>query len=128
MECSSKQWRVGMTSFVLCVCGGRDYQDRERVFSTLDRVHSKRPVTLLVHGDASGADSLAAAWAIVQGVQIRAFPAAWNKHGRRAGPIRNSEMVACGIDGLVAFPGGNGTADMVRQAYAAGVAVMEVVT
>lgn len=115
-----------MSEFVLCVCGGRDYQDREKVFSTLDRVHAKRPVTLLVHGAARGADSLGAEWAMARGIETKPFPADWNTHGRRAGPVRNAEMVAHGLDGLVAFPGGTGTADMVRQCRAAGVAVMEV--
>jgi len=40
--------------------------------------------------------------------------------------MRNQQMVDYGLDGLAAFPGGNGTADMVRRARAAGVTVMEV--
>lgn len=39
-----------------------------------------------------------------------------------AGPIRNSFMLALGPDLVLAFPGGRGTADMVRQASEAGVA------
>lgn len=37
-------------SFVLAVCGGRDYSDSARVFQSLDRVHAKRRITILVHG------------------------------------------------------------------------------
>jgi len=35
---------------VVIVCGGRDYMDRDAVFSSLDKVHAKAPVTLLAHG------------------------------------------------------------------------------
>ncbi len=115
-----------MSAFVLCVCGGRDYQDKDRAFATLDRVHSKRPISQLVHGGASGADALAGEWAAQRGVAVKVFPADWQAHGRAAGPRRNADMVAYGIDGLVAFPGGRGTADMVRQCRASAITVMEV--
>jgi len=53
--------------------------------------------------------------------------AKWSKHGRAAGPIRNQEMIdECKPDLVVAFPGGRGTADMVRRAKAAGIRVIEV--
>ena len=52
------------------------------------------------------------------------YPAQWDVYGRRAGPIRNQEMIDEGKpDGVVAFPGGKGTADMVRRAEAAGLKV-----
>jgi len=44
--------------------------------------------------------------------------------GRRAGAIRNQEMIDEGkADGVVAFPGGKGTEDLVRRAEAAGLTV-----
>jgi len=55
------------------------------------------------------------------------FLANWRTHGKAAGPIRNQQMLDEGRPHLVvAFPGGTGTADMVRRAKAAGVPVMEV--
>ncbi|MEM9912925.1 MAG: hypothetical protein AAF922_19365 [Pseudomonadota bacterium] len=46
--------------------------------------------------------------------------------GRAAGPIRNKEMLDEGCpDLVVAFPGGRGTANMVKQAQAAGVEVLD---
>jgi len=44
---------------------------------------------------------------------------------RRAGPERNAAMLGLGPDLVVAFPGGSGTAGMVRLAKAAGVEVIE---
>ena len=45
------------------VCGGRNYSDRKRVFTTLDALHAETPITVLMHGDARGADALADDWA-----------------------------------------------------------------
>jgi hypothetical protein len=107
------------------VCGGRDYADRDRVFSILDVAHAANPIIELIHGAATGADTLADEWARGK-VAIRAFPAPWEL-GRRAGAIRNQKMLNDGKPHLViAFPGGAGTADMVRRAKKAGVPVVRV--
>ena len=111
--------------FRLLVCGGRDYADRSHVWATLDRVHRKRPLGLVIHGAARGADTLAAEWALERNIETWAFPAAWAEEGRAAGVKRNQTMLQVGRPmGVVAFPGGNGTADMVARAEAAGVPVM----
>lgn len=77
----------------LLVCGGRDYTDKAAAWAALDRAHRKRAVSLVIHGAARGADTLGAAWAQERGIPVQAFP------------------------------GGSGTADMVRRARAAGVVV-----
>lgn len=118
--------RAGTT---VLVCGGRAFDDHRCVFRTLDVLHAKRRIALIVHGDATGADRWADRWAHTGGNDIgrMAFPADWERHGRAAGPIRNAEMLrAAKPDVVVAFPGGKGTADMVRRAKAAGVDVIEV--
>lgn len=105
------------------VCGGRDYRDRPGVFDALNRAHAKRAICLVIHGAASGADSLGSAWARNRGIEEVPFPADWTQ-GRAAGPIRNQRMLDDGKpDAVIAFPGGQGTADMVRRAEAAGVPV-----
>lgn len=79
----------------------------------------------LVHGAATGADSLAAEWwGDIQERPTEAHPADWDRHGKAAGPIRNQEMVDSGLDLCIAFPGGRGTADMIRRCEAAGVPVV----
>jgi hypothetical protein len=51
----------------------------------------------------------------------------WAGLGRKAGPIRNEQMLSEGQPHLVvAFPGGRGTAHMVGIARAAGVEVIEI--
>lgn len=109
------------------VCGGRDYQDREHVFATLDAIHAKTPVSCIIQGRAPGGDALAGSWAVSRLISCHVFAAEWQKHGRAAGPIRNKRMLEEGRpDLIVAFPGGTGTADMVRQARRAGVRVVAV--
>lgn len=101
------------------VCGGRDYSDEETLFSTLDKLHEKNPISCIISGMASGADSLAIYWAEERRVGYEAYPAQWKKHGKSAGPIRNQHMIDEGKpDYCVAFPGGRGTADMVSRCKA----------
>lgn len=108
------------------VCGGRNYADRDRVYEVLDVIHANLPIDFIVHGCALGADKLANDWAREHGVDRLEYPADWRIHGRGAGPIRNQLMADAGAALCVAFPGGRGTADMVRRATAAGIPVQVV--
>lgn len=108
----------------ILITGGRDFDDREMLFLALDRLHSELGFTLLIHGDAKGADRLAGEWATERTIEVLACPADWKRHGRAAGPIRNRQMLEHMPDLLVAFPGGRGTADMVSVATKAGLRVV----
>lgn len=102
----------------LLVCGGREYRDRRLVFECLDAV---RP-DVVITGDAYGADELAREWARARCVPLFVFFANWHAHGKAAGPIRNRQMLDVGKpDAVMAFPGGKGTANMMRLAREAGV-------
>jgi predicted Rossmann-fold nucleotide-binding protein len=110
----------------ILVCGGRDYRNVSAVINALAALHAKRPITALIEGGAKGADQIARAWAEQCGWPVLTFKADWQRHGKRAGPLRNARMIAEGRpDGVIAFPGGRGTADMVSQARAAGLTVWE---
>ena len=108
------------------VTGGRDFNDGDLVNATLDRLHVEYHFTTLVHGAASGADRLSGEWAASRGVPVEANPADWKKYGRAAGPIRNSQMLDDKPDLVIAFPGGKGTADMIRKAQSAGLTVIRI--
>lgn len=129
----------------ILVCGGRDYKDLTRVCSVLDDLHfgtgpdggiggKQRLITCVITGAARGADAMAEEWARHRQVRYRGYPAQWDLHGKSAGPRRNRDMLLAEhvpdfgrVLGLVvAFPGGRGTADMVRLANEAGIKVMEI--
>lgn len=98
----------------VCVCGGRDYTNKARVFRCLDNALAILGDIELIHGDANGADKLAGEWAEIRNQKATPFPAKWKKYGKSAGPIRNREMINNGFDFLIAFPGDKGTADMIE--------------
>lgn len=110
------------------VCGGRDYGNRYEQEASNREEKYKMHVILseykhiygdiftIIHGAARGADTLAGKWAKANGIPVIEFPADWNKHGKRAGPIRNQQMLDEGKpDVVIAFRGGQGTADMVKR-------------
>lgn len=110
------------------VCGGRDYVQEWNIFQALEELWEANDYRLVViEGGARGADTAAALWAETwndRGVLHLQFRANWREHGKSAGPRRNQMMLDEGKPNLVlAFPGGAGTADMVRRAQAAGIEV-----
>jgi len=108
------------------VCGGRSYGNIKAVFDTLSGLQPEPE--LIIHGSASGADKIAQTWADSVGVCCWVYPAKWKKYGKAAGPMRNQVMIDEGKpDLVVAFPGGAGTADMIRRARAARIPVLQVV-
>jgi predicted Rossmann-fold nucleotide-binding protein len=107
------------------VCGGRKYADRARLFAEMDRLAEVHGPLIVIQGGATGADALAREWARQRRAEIVTMPAEWEKHGPSAGPIRNQRMVDfCHPDGVVAFPGGRGTRDMLRRAQRAGLPIL----
>jgi hypothetical protein len=79
-------------------------------------------ITEIVHGGARGIDS--AAHAVVEALwPVKVFPAQWQKHGPKAGPIRNG-LMADYADALIAIPHkfmeSRGTRDMIGQMRAKG--------
>lgn len=115
-----------MTPIRVLVTGGRGFTDESMVVRALDATHAAAGVACVIEGGASGADAFARRWARDKNVPLASFPAEWRRHGKAAGPIRNSHMLTVGRPDLVlAFPGTNGTVDMVRKSKAAGVEVLE---
>ena len=107
------------------VCGGRDFDDAMTLGSWLGGVHNKAGITLLIEGGARGADFMARKFAEWQKIPVKTFKADWAL-GKKAGPIRNRKMLEEGKpDLVVAFQGGAGTANMIKQARDAGVRVIE---
>ena len=104
------------------VCGGRDFNDKDVAFAVLDALKAKYGDIVIIQGGAPGADRLAKIWAKENNVRCEQYNADWDRYGKAAGPIRNQWMIDDGKPDLfVAFPGGNGTADMVAKCRKAGI-------
>ncbi len=111
------------------VCGGRAFEDYAMFEAAMSDLLALRGCPWrIVHGDATGVDTMAGEWGKRKAIYVVPCPADWNKHGKAAGPVRNQEMLDKFKPQLVvAFPGGRGTADMVRRAREVGVDVAEIV-
>jgi hypothetical protein len=109
------------------VCGSRHWQDRERIADRLFdlSLETENLGCTIVHGNAKGADKIAAQEAPKIGLLVEAHPADWEHHGKRAGPIRNIEMADAGADLCIAFWDGQskGTNHMLTVAQERGIPV-----
>ena len=112
------------------VCGGRNFDERELVWRTLDQYQENYGPLTVIQGGAPGADCWAREWAYgqtpVREVTLVSVPADWEKWGSAAGPQRNHLMLDQKPDIVLAFPGGRGTADMIARAEQAGVEIVKV--
>ncbi|WP_258047458.1 DUF2493 domain-containing protein [Streptomyces sp. SM13] len=119
------------------VTGSRDWQEIGAIRRALNEVLAVRPHNqplVVVHGDCpTGADIMAKVWALTtftpactddyERVTEEPHPAAWHLHGRKAGPIRNQNMVNKGADLCLAFirNGSRGATGCANLAEAAGI-------
>lgn len=109
----------------MLICGDRHWTEMKLIYTLVEALP---PDTIVIHGAAEGADALAGKIAESFGLATFAFPAQWQRFGRRAGPIRNQRMLDEGKPSLVVafhnyLPGSKGTKDMVLKARLAGIPV-----
>ena len=119
----------------LLVTGSRYLNDYKYFSKEMDKFCGIYPIpTTVIHGAARGADTLASRWVremnsmrnhdpIITEIEE---PAKWKLHGKAAGPIRNQLMlVEHKPDMVLAFPGGKGTANMIKIARWNGVPIVD---
>lgn len=88
---------------LVLITGSRDWDDEARVIQAVGEIDRRAGRGTLLHGDARGADRIAAEAARCLGWELEAVPAQWDLYGRSAGPRRNAEMVARKPDICLAF-------------------------
>ncbi len=112
------------------IAGSRDFNDYRLLRKQVDyyRLH-KNEITQVVSGCAKGADTLGEQYAEENGIEIKRFPADWNKHKRAAGPIRNRQMAEY-ADVLIAVWDGSsrGTKNMIDEMNKLGKPVFVIMT
>lgn len=107
-------------------CGSRGFRNGDVARTAIrDAFDPPSPGDVLVHGDARGADRLAAAVAGDMGIACEAHPADWASDGRAAGVVRNARMIATRPTLVVALWDGrsHGTLDTIQRATQAGIPV-----
>ena len=111
----------------IIVAGSRGFDDYPLLESKLDELLKGISGEVeIVSGHAKGADSLGEQYALKRGLPLHIMKADWERFGRRAGFIRNQQMLDYALEEtplLVAFWDGlsNGTRDMIIRAQEEGV-------
>ncbi len=97
----------------ILVCGSRSWTNLTLIHTYLQNVGA----TLIIYGNARGADKLAGQIASQLNIPVEVYLPDWDRYGKRAGFIRNREMLEKGKPDLVlAFWDGesNGTRNMIE--------------
>lgn len=110
-------------SIKLMATGSRHWSDEFLLRAVLNHIAEDYNITLLIHGDADGADRFADAWALDCGIARKPLPPDYERYSRTVAPvIRNTEGVKL-ADAVVAFRArgkSNGTDDCKGKAERAG--------
>lgn len=95
---------VTESAYRVLVTGSRTWTDFSLILAEVRTLADHHPRLVIVHGAApSGADMLASLAARQFGVVQERHPAAWRRLGKRAGYVRNEEMVMTHPDECLAF-------------------------
>ena len=111
---------------LIAVTGGKTVTDADAIWNALDKVRTKYPDMVLVHGGGPGVEKVAASWAAARGVKQVVCRPNWNAHGKAAPFRRNEEIINLVPRGIVAFPGSGITANLLDKARQAGIPIMEI--
>lgn len=88
--------------FKVIIAGGRNFNDFQKLCTTMDHLLKNKTDITIISGGARGADSLGEKYAKLRGYKLIVMKADWNKNGKRAGFLRNMEMLNV-TDGIVCF-------------------------
>lgn len=105
------------------ICGSRNWKEEDVLpeYRIETYIKTLPPNTVIIHGAAPGADTVADRVATELGHTPLPFEAKWGLYGDSAGPIRNQEMLDIGKpDRVAAFHedigNSKGTRDMIDRA------------
>jgi hypothetical protein len=99
-----------MNELRIIIAGSRSFNDyqclrkeslkivRETVIKLTGNPSIQKELVTIVSGCAKGADSLGEQFAKEFGLKLKQFPANWDRYGRRAGYMRNTDMATFASD------------------------------
>jgi cell division ATPase FtsA len=109
----------------ILVCGSRDWDDFDAIANRLCKYAADILPVVILHGGAAGADGIAGAAARLLRFEVRVFRPDWSEHGKRAGILRNLQMLDEQPDLVIAFQrnGSRGTQHTINEARRRGIPV-----
>lgn len=112
-----------MIDLKVIVAGSRTITNYKKIRELIDSLDLD--ISEVVSGHANGVDKLGERYANEKGIDLKIFPADWDKYGKKAGWIRNEEMGDY-ADYLIAFWDGRsrGTQHMISYASSKNIPVV----
>lgn len=75
----------------VAIIGSRSFNNYALLNETLEPI--KPQITQVISGAAKGADSMGEQWASDNQIDTNIFPANWSLYGKRAGFVRNEDII-----------------------------------
>ncbi|MEA2818293.1 MAG: hypothetical protein QOJ86_297, partial [Bradyrhizobium sp.] len=108
----------------IALTGGLDFNDHHAIWDRLDKVHTKHPDMVLLHGGSpTGAERIAACWADNRKVPHIPFKPNWTRHAKSAPFKRNDELLTVLPIGVLVFPGSGIQENLADKAKKLGIPV-----
>jgi hypothetical protein len=106
----------------VALTGGPTCDDHRLIWAKLDRVHTKYPDLVLLHGGSPrGAEHIAALWARQRQVPQVVFKPDWTRH-RKAAPFKRNDALLDALPiGVMVFPGNGISENLADKAQAQGI-------
>lgn len=114
--------KLGLAAYHIAFVGSRRWERADLIAEWMEAMQSKHGNDLvIVSGGADGADKIAALAAHTLRIRLVVFKPDWNRYGKAAGPIRNTQIVERSKE-VIAFwmPNSRGTKDTIKKAWQAG--------
>ena len=110
----------------IAFAGGVECNDHHRIGAALDRVRTKHPDMVLLHGGTPrGAEKIAACWANSRKVPQIVFKPDWARHAKAAPFKRNDQLLEALPIGVVVFPGSGVTDNLADKARKLGIPLFD---
>ena len=104
--------------------GGMDFNDHRLIWGTLDKVRTKHPDMVLLHGGSpTGAERIAARWSDTRKVPQIPFKPDWTRHAKAAPFKRNDQILEVLPIGVIVFPGSGIQENLADKARKLGIPV-----
>lgn len=109
-----------MNNIKLAIVGSRTFDNYDELNIMINKIikENNYNISLIISGGAKGADTFAEQYAKENNIETLIFPAEWKKYGRRAGYLRNVDIIK-NCDICIAFWDGfsGGTAHDLELCY-----------